>query len=63
MKLTVLRGRKKNTLTAQDYDDERCGNEVIINGQVMTVDAFRARQARKCSKRNRGLGMWTKKSP
>lgn len=58
MKITALRDRKKNTLTAQDYDDERCGNEVTVNGQTMTIDEFRTRQIGKGSKRNRGLGMY-----
>ena len=55
---TGLKGRKK-PLTVNEWDDERCGAQVVVNGKPITVEEFRKRQ----KKKHRGLNLWTKKNP
>ena len=56
---TYLRGRKK-PLTKNDYDDERCGDQVVVNGKLMTVEEFRKRKQKG---RHKGLNIWSRKNP
>ena len=56
---TYLKGRKKQ-LTVNDWDDERYGDQVVVNGKLMSVEEFRKR---KLKGKHRGLNIWTRKNP
>lgn len=56
---TYLKGRKKQ-LTVNEWDDERCGDQVVVNGKLITVEEFRKRKQKK---KHRGLNIWQRKNP
>lgn len=55
---TYLKGRKKQ-LTVNEWDTERYGDRVVVNGEPITVEEFRKRQ----KKKHRGLNIWSRKNP
>ena len=57
---TYLKGRKKQ-LTVNEWDDERYGDQVVVNGKLMTVEEFRKRRQKKL--KHKGLNIWTRKTP
>ena len=56
---TYLKGRKIQ-LTVNEWDTERYGDYVTVNGKLMTVEEFRKRKQKKS---HRGLNIWAKKNP
>lgn len=56
---TYLKGRKK-PLTVNEWDTERYGDQVTVNGKLITVEEFRKRKQKK---KHRGLNIWQRKNP
>ena len=56
---TYLRGRKKQ-LTVNEWDTERYGDYVTVNGKLISVEEFRKRKQKV---KHKGLNIWTKKNP
>ena len=56
---TYLRGRKKQ-LTVNEWDKERYGDYVTVNGKLISVEEFRKRKQKV---KHKGLNIWTKKNP